>query len=66
MAQGDWVPDELDLPWLTQFDVRTLVAGVPAGPVDADDPVWETLHDNGRLPSRVRDAIEGVRSPRGR
>ncbi|GAA1567604.1 hypothetical protein GCM10009827_106650 [Dactylosporangium maewongense] len=61
MAQGDWVPDELDLPWLTQFDVRTLVAGVPAGPVGADDPVWETLHDNGLLPSRVRDAIEGLR-----
>ncbi|GAB3849785.1 hypothetical protein ACFPIJ_56010 [Dactylosporangium cerinum] len=61
MAQGDWAPDERDLPWLTQFDVRTLVAGVPAGSLDADDQVWETLHDNGLLPSEVRDAIEGVR-----
>ncbi|WP_327005668.1 hypothetical protein OHA72_63765 [Dactylosporangium sp. NBC_01737] len=60
MAQGDWVPDEADQPWLPDFDVRTLVAGLPHGPVSLDDPRLAVLNDHGAPLAEIRAAMQGL------
>ncbi|WP_433207085.1 hypothetical protein ACQP00_40695 [Dactylosporangium sp. CS-047395] len=47
VAQGDWVPDELDQRWLPNFDVRTIVPGLPLGSLGSDAPVWSVLQETG-------------------
>ncbi|MEV0560139.1 hypothetical protein [Dactylosporangium sp. NPDC050588] len=57
MAQGDWEAGEEDREWLPDFDVRAVVAALPPGPVDLDDPRWKVLSGYGPSLSEIRAVV---------
>lgn len=61
MARGDWEPNEVDEPWLPDFDVRAAVARLPPESVDFEDFTWDnSLHGSDRI-IKIRDIIHELR-----